>query len=214
MKLTHLIIHKLRLVECEHERDSGGFSFDKKAREGEGFRLGVFEREKHEKLVDVSNGRVENLGGSLEDILDHAPAVNPIDGPHKNLVPDHHPPLNLLQQRPHHAENLHPAEASRRFVIFGDDDAHEVGLRRRHHADGLGFRQRRAVFEGEDRGKTGILFQCLFRLQEVAARGSSLFVRVLLLLLVSGGDRWETAEAAEEESGRVCRHRAVAEHRE
>ena len=50
-----------------------------------------------EKLIDVSNGRVKNFGGSVEDILDHAPTVNPIDGPHKNLVPDHCPLLNLLQ---------------------------------------------------------------------------------------------------------------------
>ena len=146
----------------------------------------------------------------MEDILDHAPAVHPIDGPHKNLVPYHHPPLNLLQQRPHHAKYLNPAEASRRLVVFGDDDAHEVGLRRRHHADGLGFRERGAGFEGEDRRKRRKFLQCLFRLQEVAARGG-LFVRVLLL--VSGGDS-EAAEAAEEEERRRGSRRAVPEHRE
>jgi len=50
------------------------------------------------------------------------------------------------------SSTLHPVEASRRFVIFGDNDTNEVGLRRRHHANGLGFRQRRAFVEGEDKG--------------------------------------------------------------
>ncbi|KAJ1410628.1 hypothetical protein SESBI_21795 [Sesbania bispinosa] len=152
-------------------------------------------------MVDVGDGRVQNLGISLENVLNHAPAIHPIDGTYENLVSNHHPALYLLQQRPHHAQQLDPLEASRRF--FGDDDAHEVGLRSSDDADGLGFGERRVVFVGKDGSERGELLQGVLRFQEILV-GGFLF-RVLL-----PGDNWEAPEPPEKERGGGS-HRAVAE---
>src|SRR6185312_11182967 len=71
-----------------------------------GLRPGLVEREEHDEAVDVGDGRVDDLGPPLEDVLDHAAAVGPVDGPDEDAVPDEDAAADLLEQRADDAEQV------------------------------------------------------------------------------------------------------------
>jgi len=133
----YLFVDELDLVEDEHEGDPRGLGLDDEPGERGGLRPGLVEREEHDEAVDVGDGRVGDLGPPLEDVLDHAAAVGPVDGAHKDAVPDEDAAADLLEQRADDAEQVGAAMALQARGRGVHDDAHEVGLRRRDEPRGL-----------------------------------------------------------------------------
>lgn len=140
----YLFIDELDLVEDEDERYPRGLGLDEEPGERCGLGPGLVEREEDDEAVDIGDGRVGDLGPPLEDVLDHPAAVGPVDGSHEDPVPDEHAAADLLEQRPHDAEQVRPAVLLE-VVARGHgvhDDAHEVGLRGGDQAGSLGREER------------------------------------------------------------------------
>ena len=133
----YLFVDELDLVEDEHEGDPRGLGLDEEPGERGGLRPGLVEREEHDEAVDVGDGRVDDLGPPLEDVLDHAAAVGLVDGPDEDAVPDEDAAADLLEQRADDAEQVGAAVVLQAGGRGVDDDAHEVGLRRRDEPRGL-----------------------------------------------------------------------------
>jgi len=123
----YLFVDELDLVEDEHEGDPRGLGLDEEPGERGGLRPGLVEREEHDEAVDVGDGRVDDLGPPLEDVLDHAAAVGPVDGPDEDAVPDEDAAADLLEQRADDAEQVGAAVVLQAGGRGVDDDAHEVG---------------------------------------------------------------------------------------
>ena len=137
----YLFADELDLVEDEHKRDPCRLGLNEEPGERGRLGLGLVEREEHDEVVDVGDGRVGHLGPPLEDILDHPAAVGPVDRPDEDAVTDEHAAADLLEQRADDAEQVGAAVVVQPRGRGVHDDAHEVGLRGSDETRGLRVEQ-------------------------------------------------------------------------
>lgn len=133
-------MNEFGFVYGESERYSRRFGVHQEPGEQERLQCRLLHGEKNQQVINIGNRRISNLGGPLEHILDHAPAVDPVNGPDEHPVPDENLPLDLLEHRLHHAEELRTGHGRVGIAIragVDDDDAHEIGLGGSNKADGL-----------------------------------------------------------------------------
>ena len=108
-------------------------------------------------MVNIGNRRIKDRGGSLEHLLDHASAVDPINRAYKHVVPKQNSLLYLLKHALDHIEQLN--FNSRRIMVKLNDDVHEVGLGGSDNVDGLGLGERELLIGGEDWSKGGVVLE-------------------------------------------------------